>query len=79
MPLVFGSCNGNLEWDVSVATLAHLTAMPGQTETMMLSVAAHMRQAYVRRSKPGLSGSRSERIIGASQSAQNGRSLVALP
>jgi hypothetical protein len=31
----------------------------------------------VRKSKPGLSGSRQERIIGASQSAQNGRSLVA--
>ena len=43
----------------------------------MLSVAAHIRQ--VRKSKPGLSGSRQERIIGASQSAQNGRSLVALP
>ena len=43
----------------------------------MLLVAAHIRQAYVRRSKPGLSGSRQERIIGASQSAQNGRSLVA--
>jgi hypothetical protein len=42
----------------------------------MLSVAAHIRQAYVHRSKPGLSGSRQERIIGASQSAQNGRSLV---
>jgi hypothetical protein len=51
----------------------------GETETTMLSVAAHIRQAYVRRSKPGLSGSRQERIIGASQSAQNGRSLVALP
>jgi hypothetical protein len=45
----------------------------------MLSVAAHIRQANVRISKPGLSGSRQERIIGASQSAQNGRSLVALP
>jgi hypothetical protein len=45
----------------------------------MLSVAAHMRQVYVRRSKPDLSGSRQERIIGASQSAQNGRSRVALP
>jgi len=51
----------------------------GETETMMLSVAVHIRQAYVRRSKPGLSGSRQERIMGASQSAQNGRSLVALP
>jgi hypothetical protein len=45
----------------------------------MLSVAAHIRQAKVRKSKPGLSCSRQERIIGASQSAQNGRSLVALP
>jgi hypothetical protein len=45
----------------------------------MLSVAAHIGQANVHRSKPGLSGSRSKRIIGASQSAQNGRSLVALP
>jgi len=51
----------------------------GETETTMLSVVEHMRQAYVRRSKPGLSGSRQERIMGASQSAQNGRSLVALP
>ena len=51
----------------------------GETGTTMLSVAAHIRQAYVRRSKPGLSGSRQESIIGASQSAQNGRSLVALP
>jgi hypothetical protein len=50
-----------------------------ETRTTMLSVAAHIRQANVRRSKPGLSGSRRERIIGASQSAQNGRSLVALP
>ncbi len=31
----------------------------------------------MRKSKPSLSGSRQERIIGASQSAQNGRSLVA--
>jgi hypothetical protein len=38
----------------------------------MLSVAAHIGQAKVRNSKPGLSCSRSERIIGASQSAQNG-------
>jgi hypothetical protein len=45
----------------------------------MLSVAAHIRQAKVRKSNPGSSGSRRERIIGASQSAQNGRSLVALP
>jgi hypothetical protein len=45
----------------------------------MLSVAAHIGQAKVRKSKPGLSCSRSERIIGASQSAQNGRSRVALP
>jgi hypothetical protein len=44
----------------------------------MLSVAAHIGQAKVRKSKPGLSSSRSERIIGASQSAQNGRSRVAL-
>jgi hypothetical protein len=51
----------------------------GETGTIMLSVAAHMRQVYVRRSKPDLSGSRQVRIIGASQSAQNGRSLVALP
>ena len=51
----------------------------GETEATMLLVAAHIRQAYVRRSKPDLSGSRSERIIGASQSAQNGHSLVALP
>jgi hypothetical protein len=55
--------------------LAQITAVPGETETTMLSVAAHERQAYVRRSKLGLSGSRSERIIGASQSAQNGYSL----
>jgi hypothetical protein len=68
----FGSGNDDLERDVS-----HRDA--GETETTMLSVAAHIRQAYVRRSKPGLSGSRQERIIGASQSAQNGRSLVALP
>lgn len=47
--------------------------------TTMLSVALHIRQAYVRKSKPGLSGSRCERIIGDSQSAQNGRSLVGLP
>jgi hypothetical protein len=45
----------------------------------MLSVAAHIGQTKVRKSKPGLSCSRSERIIGASQSAQNGRPLVALP
>jgi hypothetical protein len=45
----------------------------------MLSIAAHIGQAKVRNSKPGLSCSRSERIIGASQSTQNGRSLVALP
>jgi hypothetical protein len=45
----------------------------------MLWVAAHIRQAKVRKSKPGFSCSRSERIIGASQSAQNGRSRVALP
>jgi hypothetical protein len=45
----------------------------------MLSVAAHIGQAKVRKSKPGLSCSRSERIIEVSQSAQNGRSLVALP
>jgi hypothetical protein len=45
----------------------------------MLSVAAHIGQAKVRNSKPGLSCSRSERIIGASQSAQNGCPLVALP
>ncbi len=45
----------------------------------MLSVAAHIKHAKVRKSKPGLPGSRHERIIGASQSAQNGRSLVALP
>jgi len=51
----------------------------GETGTTILSVAAHIRQANVRKSKPGLSGSRSESIIGASQSAQNGRSLVALP
>jgi hypothetical protein len=50
-----------------------------ETGTTMLSVAAHIRQAKVRKSKPGLSGSRQERIIGASQFAQNGRSLVALP
>jgi hypothetical protein len=46
---------------------------------MMLSVAAHIGQAKVRKSKPGLSCSRIERIIGASQSGQNGRSSVALP
>ena len=33
----------------------------------------------MRKSKPGLSGSRRESIIGDSQSAQNGRSLEALP
>jgi hypothetical protein len=49
------------------------------TATTMLSVAAHIRQVYVRKSKPGLSGSRHESIIGDSQSAQNGRSLVAFP
>ena len=49
-----------------------------QTRTTMLSVAAHIGQTKVRKSKPGLSCSRSERIIGASQFAQNGRSLVAL-
>jgi hypothetical protein len=54
--------------------------LPGQeTATTMLSVAAHMGQAKVRKSKPGLSCSRSERIIGASQSGQNRRSSVALP
>jgi hypothetical protein len=47
--------------------------------TRMLSVAAHMGQAKVRKSKPGLSCSRTESIIGASQSGQNGRSFVALP
>jgi hypothetical protein len=51
----------------------------GQARTTMLSVAAHIGQAKVRNSKPGLSCSRSERIIGASQSAQNGRPLEALP
>jgi hypothetical protein len=51
----------------------------GQARTTMLSVAAHLGQAKVRKSKPSLSDSRQERIIGASQSAQNGRSLVALP
>jgi|SRR5665213_3891598 len=51
----------------------------GQTRTTMLSVAAHIGQAKVGKSKPGSSCSRSERIIGASQSAQNGRPLVALP
>jgi hypothetical protein len=50
-----------------------------ETGTTMLSVAAHIGQAKVHKSKPDLSGSRNERIIGASQSAQNGRSLVALP
>jgi hypothetical protein len=50
-----------------------------ETATTMLSVAAHMGQAKVHKSKPGLSCSRSERIIGASQSGQNGRSSVALP
>jgi hypothetical protein len=50
-----------------------------KTGTTMLSVAAHIGQAKVRKSKPGLACSRSERIIGASQSVQNGRSLVALP
>ena len=44
--------------------------------TTMLSVAEHIRQTYVRKSKPGLSGSRCERIIGDPQSAQNGRSQV---
>ena len=44
----------------------------------MLSVAAHIGQAKVRKSKPGSSCSRSERIIGASQSEQNARSLVAM-
>jgi hypothetical protein len=50
-----------------------------EAATTMLSVAAHMGQAKVRGSKPGLACSRSERIIGASQSGQNGRSSVALP
>jgi hypothetical protein len=50
-----------------------------ETGTTMLSVAAHIGQAKVRKSNPGLCCSRSERIIGASQSVQNGRSLVALP
>ena len=50
-----------------------------QTRATMLSVVAHIEQAKVRKSKPGLSGSRREKIMGASQSAQNGRSLVALP
>jgi len=45
--------------------------------TTMLSVAAHIRQAYVRKSKPGLSGSRRESIIGDSQFGQKGRSLPA--
>jgi hypothetical protein len=46
----------------------------------MLSVAAYIGQAKVRKSKPaGLSCSRSERIIVASRSAQNGRTPVALP
>src|ERR1035437_4572812 len=49
-----------------------------QTRTTMLSVAAHIGQAKVRKSKPGSSCSRSERIIGASQSEQNARSLVAM-
>lgn len=47
--------------------------------TTMLSVAAHMGQAKVRKSNPGLSCSRIERVVGASQSGQNGRSSVALP
>jgi len=51
----------------------------GHEATTMLSVALHIRQAYVRKSKPGLSGSRCERIIGDSQSAQNGRSQVGFP
>ena len=50
-----------------------------QTRATMLSVAVHIEQAKVRKSKPGLSGSRRERIMGASQSTQYGRSLVALP
>src|ERR1035441_5866695 len=58
------------------ASLGHRAA--DQTRTTMLSVAAHIGQAKVRKSKPGLSCSRSERIIGASQCAQNGRALVAL-
>ena len=50
-----------------------------QTATTMLSVAAHKGQTKVRKSKPGSSGSRRERIIGVSQSAQNGCPVVALP
>jgi hypothetical protein len=47
--------------------------------TTMLSVSAHIRQTQVRRSKPGSSGSRRERIITESQSGQKGRSLVGFP
>jgi hypothetical protein len=49
------------------------------TGTTILSVAANIGQAKVRKSKPGLFCSSSERIIRAPQSAQNGRSRVALP
>jgi hypothetical protein len=73
----FRSGNGDLARDVSAASPRG--RMSAQMRTTMLSVAAHIGQAKVRNSKPGLSCSRSERIIGASQSAQNGRSLVALP
>ena len=70
-------------WRVDALSRKHpnirLVTSVGQTRTKMLSVAPHIGQPKVRKSKPGLSGSRRERIIGASQSAQNGRSLVALP
>jgi hypothetical protein len=87
-----GSTRQLVRGEARLALRHHLSARPragarvssghrdaGATGTTMLSVAAHLRHANVRRSKPGLSGSRSERIIGDSQSAQNGRSLVALP
>jgi hypothetical protein len=78
----FRSGNGDLARDVSAASPRRENVSSGhvdadQMRTTMLSVAAHIGQAKVRNSKPGLSCSRSERIIGASQSAQNGRSLVA--
>src|ERR1700730_18386289 len=49
------------------------------TATTMLWVGAHIRQASGGKEEPGLYGSRQERIIGDSQSAQKGRSLEALP
>ena len=79
---LFGSGNGDAE-GVSAASRSENVSSRHRdddgTGTTMLWVAARIRQAKVRKSKPGFSCSRSERIIGASQSAQNGRSRVALP